>query len=307
MAKSGKVRLFPWFAYEGASSIEKLQPHVDMLDGISVFGEETPSSDFITYCREQKIDTLKLVGGTGEGAFENIEQSSDTIDGFLRDCTEVGYGGIDLDYEHVPAALRDPYAAFMRDLSKELHAIGKRLSICLHGKTIGETGRPDFFDFYDPRAIAESCDEVRPMCYDYYFAPHGITGPTTAWLWAREVMQFWLQYVPLEQMYMALPAYGNDFAALPNSEKGQQINFEHPSWIDGNHRIELAWLHQERLNFYRYLDKNDQPRVLFATDEQSTAELLKIVDEFNIPAISFWYYQTMTPGIWKALDTWWNG
>jgi len=296
-----KVRLFPWFAYQNRDSVKQLKEHADELDGISIFGKRMPAAELFACCREYGIDTLKLVGGTGEGAFETPAQARATIDGFLRDCTETGYGGIDLDYEHVPPRLLKPYATFMRDLGRELHAVGKRLSICVHGMAVGEHGRPETFAFYDPEAIAAACDEVRPMCYDYYFAPRGITGPTTAWLWAREVMQFWLQYIPLEKMYMALPAYGNDFSTLPNAKTGKQVNFEHPTWVEGAHDIEHAWLHQERLNFYRYLDADGKPRVLYATDEESTRELLKIVDAFRIPAISFWYYQTMTPGIWKAL------
>jgi len=294
-----QIRLFPWFHYQDDGSIAQLREHAGDLDGVSIFGKE-PSAEFFACCAAEGIDTLKLVGGTGEGAFETPEQARATIDGFLYDCEEVGYGGIDLDYEHVPHSLLTHYAAFMRDLSKELRAIGKRQSICLHGLAIGDYGKPDTFDFYDPRAIAESCDEIRPMCYDYYFAPHGITGPTTAWLWAREVMQFWLQYIPLEQMHMSLPAYGNDFSALPNVEKGKQVNYEHPSAVGGT-EIERAWLHQEKLNYYRYLDAQGKPRELYATDEDSTRELLKIVDELRIPAISFWFYQTMTPGIWQAL------
>lgn len=302
MAKFGKVRLFPWFNYQGEDSIWQLKEHADELDGVSVFGE-TPGREFFAFCAERRLETLKLVGGTGEEAFATAAQARATIDGLLRECTETGYGGVDLDYEHVPPELRGRYAAFMRDLAEELHAAGKRLSICVHGLTVGEHGRPAAFAFYDPEAIAESCDEVRPMCYDYYFAPHAISGPTTAWLWAREVMQFWLQYIPLENMFMALPAYGNDFSALPNDGKGRQVNFEHPAEV-GAREIEHAWLHEERLNFYRYRDGDDRPRLLYATDEDSTLELLKIVDEFDIRAISFWYCQTMTPGIWRALNRW---
>lgn len=302
MAKFGKVRLFPWFHYRNERSIAQLQAHADVLDGISLFGRSKPSAKLFAFCRDHGIDTLKLVGGTGE-AFATPARARATIDDLLRKCTVIGYGGIDLDYEHVPPELRDAYAAFIRELSGKLHDAGKRLSICVHGMTVGDHGRPAAFAFYDPKAIAESCDEVRPMCYDYYFAPHGLTGPTTAWLWAREVMQFWLQYIPRQQMVMALPAYGNDFPARPGGGKGRQVKHEHPDKVHGR-TIRHAWLHQERLNFYRYLDRGGNPRVLFATDQDSTRELLKIVDEFKVPTISFWFYQTMTSGIWRALDAW---
>lgn len=299
------LRLFPWFAYQGRKSLEQLKQHADALDGISIFGEKDPSREFLAFCRKRGIATLKLVAGDasklGDAShFDTPARARATVRRLLRMCAKTGYGGIDLDYEHIPHELNGRYAAFMRELSAGLRDAGRRMSICVHGLTRGEHGRPASFDFYDPETIAATCDEVRPMCYDYFFAYDGITGPTTAWLWAREVMEFWLQYIPREKMFMALPAYGNDFPSLPDSGKGKQVDYEHPSAV-GAKKIEHAWLHRERLNFYRYLDAEDKPRVLFATDGDSTRELLKIVDEFRIPAISFWYYQTMRQGIWKAL------
>ncbi len=299
------VKLTPWFQYQDEGSLAALLEHADALGGISMFGED-PAPAFFAACRAHEIETLLLVGGSAE-AFDTPAHARATIDRFLTLCETVGYGGIDLDYEHIPPEYVGAYADFMRQLSRELRAAGRRMSICVHGLTPAEYGHPRTAQFYTPAVLAETCDEVRVMCYDYYFAFHGITGPTTDWLWAREVMRFWMQDIPAAQMVMGLPAYGNDFPAMPGDGMGKQVSYEHPEAVPGAHEIEHTWLHRERLNFYRYLDAGKRPRTLFATDADSTGNLLAIVDELHVPSISFWYYQTMTPGIWRALERWMGG
>lgn len=64
-----KGRLSPWFHYQDGGSIAQLREHIDWLDGISIFGDNTPPPEFFAYCRDEGIGTLKLVGGTGAGAF----------------------------------------------------------------------------------------------------------------------------------------------------------------------------------------------------------------------------------------------
>ena len=126
--KAGK-RVTAWFPCENEQSWDKLAPHADVLHTVSVFGN-TPSQDFFRRCAERHVGTLKLVGGEAT-AFDTKAHARATIEQYVRDCAETGFGGIDLDFEHVDAAYRRRYSEFMRALSDELHAIGARLSICV--------------------------------------------------------------------------------------------------------------------------------------------------------------------------------
>jgi hypothetical protein len=76
------------------------------------------------------------------------------------------------------------------------------------------------------KVIAETCDLIRVMCYDLYWAPgkgdlslierpdtQGM-GPASNYPWAREAMKFWRSQTPREKLIMGLPAYSNDEESL---------------------------------------------------------------------------------------------
>ena len=81
-------------------------------------------------------------------------------------------------------------------------SVGKKLSHCV-------SFYPALYQdnetkmFHDPAVLNTTCDLVRVMCYDMYFAPgidkpelkHRVDcmgiGPTSNYLWTREAMLFW--------------------------------------------------------------------------------------------------------------------
>lgn len=102
--------------------------------------------------------------------------------------------------------------------------------------------------YYDPAVVAETNDVVRVMNYDmFYVGGRGVAaiagrpdcegmGPTSTvrpirfhvhirifirdcmWLqvpWAKASMEWWAARVPIEKLVMGLPAYSNDYSALP--------------------------------------------------------------------------------------------
>ena len=81
-----------------------------------------------------------------------------------------GYDGIDLDFEHLDPSLQSAYSDFLRQMSRALHRIGKKLSICVDTYPTPKWKTVEG-QFYDPKVVGETCDMVRVMCYDMYYAP----------------------------------------------------------------------------------------------------------------------------------------
>ena len=291
-----------WFPYRDRESWDDLAPNADVVGSISLFGE-APDPDFMARCRDADIPALKLVGGEA-GAFDTPVHARATIEGYLRECERPGYDGIDLDFEHVDAQYRDGYSALMRDLSGELHARGKRMSICVGGHALTQYPQPPDWLFYDPQVIAETCDEVRVMCYDMYVAHRSRFGPTSTAPWARECMRFWLKHVPRENLIMGLPAYSNEYGLAPGAGFGQQRGTDSPADLPGGRDAERLWLEYEKIHLYSYQDEEDHPHHYFASDAASTTAHLQTVEDLDIPGISFWHYGTMSAGIWWAVREW---
>jgi len=276
---------------------------------------------FIEQCRQLNIETYKIVSGKAS-ALDMPQAAQATIDGYLRDCRRFGFDGIDLDFEHLDPNLQDKYTAFMRELSQKLHKAGKKLSHCVGYYPPMYESPPEKF-FYDPKVVNETCDLVRVMCYDLYYAgPEGTgIGPTSTKPWVKEAMEFWLKYVDREKLLMALPAYSNDYD-LTLGAKGRQIYghsspetpkyVKHPeyAWLQNQPTVKEGtevkhhWLYYECVNLYHYIDDEGHTHLLFASDADSTAALLEVAAKLDIPYTGFWCRRYVTPEMWKAVRNW---
>jgi spore germination protein YaaH len=124
-------------------------------------------------------------------------------------CTNKGFDGIDMDWEELRAADRGRFTAFVRGLSKKLHAKGKQLSIAVYPKT-SEPGDYDAQKAEDYKAIGAVVDEFKVMTYAYS-GPWSKPGPQMPLSWAKQVLDFARSKVPASKVYMGLPFFGFDW------------------------------------------------------------------------------------------------
>jgi spore germination protein YaaH len=284
-----------WLYYKDAKTIEQLKPHADLIASVSLFGE--PTREFVEQCHKLGVQTYRLVSGRPT-AFDTPEHSRATIDKYLNDCRELNLDGIDLDYEGLPAKHRRAYAAFIGELSKKLHADGKKLSICVT-YTPGMQQEPSDVGFYDPKTIAASCDLIRVMCYDKHFASSPGHGPTSTAPWARAAMKFWLAHVPREKLVMGMPAYSNDYDLRPG-QRGRQVDRPRPAVPKGG-KAERSWRPFERIHVYRYQDAAGHVRVFYASDAKSTAAHLETFRKLRLAGFGFWHHAGVTPETWQVV------
>lgn len=117
-----------------------------------------------------------------------------------------GYDGIDIDYEGFPASTRDDFSAFIEELSAELHARGKLLTIAVHAKT-DDTGSWSGAAAQDWARLAPAVDVFSIMTYDYTSRdkPPGPISPTP---WVLDVLAYAASVLDLSKVHLGLPFYG---------------------------------------------------------------------------------------------------
>ena len=307
---TAEKKVFPWFVYKDGSSFKDIEPVKDIINSISVFGN--PPKSFIDECHLNHIEVYRAVGGS-EDNINTSETIEVLVDEYVNDCKANGYDGIDLDFEHLNSDVQESYSRFLELASQKLHAAGKKMSHCVSfypASFLNEEAKM----FYDPAVLAKTCDLVRVMCYDMYFAPGvgrvdlkhrddcmGI-GPTSDYPWTKEAMSFWIKRIPKDKLVMALPAYANDYA-VTGDIKGRQIYQSVPDSVSGV-LPSPTWLCYEKVNIYLY-DATDGNRHLFyASDSRSTEALLELADELEIPQIGFWHFSSVDPQMWDVTEKW---
>ena len=303
-------KISPWYIYKEGSSFKDIEPVKDLISSISVFG--SPNKEFIDECHENDIEVYHAVSGN-ESLIDTSTKIENIVSGYIKECQTKGYDGIDLDFEHLDPKFQDTYTMFLKTASKRLHEIGKKLSHCVgFYPTLYEDCNAKIF--YDPKVLAQTCDIIRVMCYDMYFAP-GIgqaeyenrkdlmgIGPTSNFSWTKETMLFWKRYIKPECLVMALPAYGNDYS-LTGSIKGRQID---SSVRDSGNGVlpEPRWLYYEKLNTYLYDGMDGNKHLFYASDAKSTEALLELADSLGILNVGFWHFGSVDPDMWKVSRQW---
>ena len=307
--KKARRAIDTWLVYDEEKSMDRIRPLADVLTSLSVFG--SPPRTFIDECHREGIEVYRGVSGN-QSAFDTPAHSQATIDGYRKDCGEMGYDGIDLDFEHLDPAVQSAYSNFLRQAAQALKEIKRKMSHCV-GYYPGMEKIPPRQLFYDPAVVAETCDLVRVMCYDLYWAPgkgqgtdrddaQGV-GPTSNHPWARTAMEFWLKRAPREKLVMGLPAYSNDYVITPTG-KGQQIYKPRPEAAAAGTEMVKSWLWYEKLNLYLYRDSAGDPHAFYASDAKSTGEHLNTVDQLDLPSIGFWHFSSVDAETWKAVRDW---
>jgi len=302
LKRKGRRCISPWIIYKDAHSIDQLKSRADMVASISVCGNATP--EFIAECHKLDIETYKLVGGKPT-AFDTGSRRQATIRQYLRLCREVGYDGIDLDFEGLDGSFREQYSAFLRDTSRKLHRVGKKLSMCVSYmmSTRRTTAKTHMEDFYAPKVVGETCDMVRVMCYDMYSLSGQGIGPVSAQPWAKDAMKYWLQYVPGERLIMGLPAYSGDFEMALDGKRTRAYGAPTPV-VPAGTAIKRVWLPYEQINTYKYVDKKGCLHLFFASDTAGTRAHLETADRLGIFGVGFWHCRAVTPEMWQAVRDW---
>lgn len=310
--QTSKKKISPWYIYKDGNSFAELEPLKDIISSISVFGN--PPKEFIDECHKNNIEVYHAVSGN-EKTINSANKIKQTGRDYVEDCNLNGYDGIDLDFENLNPGIQNTYSEFLKEVSMALHKAGKKLSHCVgFYPTLYQDEVPKIF--YNPKVIATTCDLVRVMCYDMYFAPgrsdktaltrddcQGI-GPTSNYQWTKEAMTYWTKYVSKDKLIMSLPAYSNDYIMTVNGT-GKQVYSSVPDSVKGTLQSP-TWLWYEKLNIYLYNDLKGNTHLFYASDQKSTKALLEIGNELNIDNIGFWHLSSVDPKTWSVVREWIN-
>lgn len=301
----------PWVVIrDPQETLDLLRQRVEILDSLSLFG--TPSREIRDLCREHGIELYLALGGDASH-FRDAEAIKATVARWVSAAE--GYDGVDLDIEHQPnePGVRERFSALLRAASAVFREKGKKLAICVG--YYPDLARDPSTYWYDPRVIGETCDMVRLMNYDMYFAPfknHPTTdredsramGPNWTLPWAEDSVKFWLQYVAKEKIVLGMPAYSNDYDMTPQGG-GQQV-YGHPAVAvealkAPDTPVDKFWMWHQKINAYRYTAQDGHPHLLYAFDEASAALFMDLVKDSGLAGIAMWHFTESYPEMWDVI------
>lgn len=290
----------PW--YWGTPNWAHVEPHKDRLHIINQ-GVEIADREFLDACHDAGIQVYYWSFGRGMVDFDlntalTDAQAAETYaNDFAAAIVDSGYDGVNIDIEGVTSAQRTGFSRLLTLMSEALHSAGKGFSICVHTFDTGG---------FDATVINTVCDYIFVMMYDAYYAgtPYKgeIMGHTSPYSWARSIMNgSWIAQLDVAKTVIGLPAYSNYWQTYISTGhiEGYQMSpsFELPAGVIP------TWNNTDKFNYYEWT-QNGWLIKLYATDEQSTAELLTLMNQSGIREVSFFRLTLISPEMWNKIDEW---
>lgn len=132
------------------------------------------------------------------------------LDGMVGLVDQVGYDGLNLDFEAGAAADRQLYSDFVAELAARLHARGKRLALAVSAKTADVPNHPRS-TFFDYLALSEHADTIFVMAWGVHWASSA-PGAQDDLPWVTKVADYVATVPNKARFTMGTMLYGMDWA-----------------------------------------------------------------------------------------------
>ena len=212
---------------------------------------------------------------------------------------EKGYQGVDVDFEYIPGAQREAYAAFVSRLRERVAPLP--VLVALAPKTWAD--QPGLlYEGHDYALLGAAADYVLLMTYEwgYTYGPPMAVAPLPN---VRQVVEYALSEIPQEKIYLGIPDYGYDWP-LPyrrGETRARSISNQRAVEIAVERRVEIAFDQRAQSPWFRYTDGGVTHEVWFE-DARSMSAKLGLVSEYGLHGAGYWNLMRPNPQGWTVLN-----
>ena len=219
----------------------------------------------------------------------------------IEQSKELGFDGINLDFELVPTEASTGYEQFLRELSVACRAHGLVFSIDNYPPT-------DRTEHYNRRLQGEVADYVIIMGYDEHWGTGSGAGSVASLPFVRRAIERTLSVVPARKTMNAVPFYTRIWST---SEDGELSIIATPGhgwqdrWIAEN-ELEPVW-DEELGQDYAEMVKKGNLIQIWLENEASMRARIEVMEYFGLGGIAAWQIGLEAPAIWDILGTFTRG
>lgn len=215
---------------------------------------QEPWASLLSEARAKKIKIIPSILWTNNTAISKTLSTQKSRLAHIKQISDLvkanNFDGIDIDYENKSATVFHTFAAFIRDLSRELHKNKKTLSCTLEPR-LPPTSRfvkvPEEIQYANDYAtLNKYCDEVRLMAYDQMTADLllnkrkkslGLYAPVADIDFVKKVVAYAHQQISYNKIIVGVVNYGYAWQVI---DKGTYYDYKKLSALSYKTFMDLA-------------------------------------------------------------------
>lgn len=224
------------------------------------------------------------------------------IDQVMATISAKGYQGLDVDFEYIPAAQREDYAAFIRALRLRLAPLELPVTVALAPKTFAR--QPGLlYEAHDYELLGAAADYVLLMTYEwgYTYGPPMAVAPLPN---VRQVLDYAVTAIPPEKIYLGVPYYGYDWP-LPfrqGETRARSISNQYAVELAIEQRAEIQFDQTAQSPWFSYTAGDGTVHVVWFEDARSLAAKLRLIEEYGLHGAGYWSLMRPYPQGWTLLN-----
>ena len=245
-------------------------------------GLEPEVIDFMRQHPEIKLLPLINKDLNDQSVLTDPATRNTAIKNIVTIVTENDYDGVNIDFELLPGKNRDDLTVFIRDLSKQLRAQKKMISVSVMPKL---DGLEDIGAAYDYGALGQLTDYVTIMTYDKH---GGSTDPgsVSPYKWVEKNIKEALKYIPANKLVVCIGAYGYDWP-VPKVAETKYIGMREAQQRAAAHKATIKWDDDSQSAYFFYWDGGVKHEVWFENGYSITRKVA-LAKKYNIRGVAVW-------------------
>ncbi len=235
------------------------------------------------------------------------------IDSIVDFCVNENVEGVSLDFENMYLDDSDVFVQFVAELHYELYKRQKFLAVC-----VTVPGGSDMWSkVYDRERIAKNSDYLMLMAYDQHWASSQISGPVASLTWVQKNIEKLTKTIDKDKIILGVPFYTRLWYESYSNEVANKITVHSRDlYMYGvrNLLTELkedykrVWDNDASQYFFVYYEPSLKETIKFWYDDQdAVARKADLINQYDLPAASFWALGFESPDTWDKLEQVKNG
>ncbi len=211
-----------------------------------------------------------------------------------------GYQGLDVDFEYIPAAQREAYAAFIRALRERLAPLP--VIVALAPKTYAQ--QPGLlYEAHDYALLGAAADFVLLMTYEwgYTAGPPMAVSPLPN---VRQVLDYAVTEIPREKIYLGISNYGYDWPLpfVQGTTRARSISNQEAVEMALQYGAEIQFDATAQAPWFNYTAPDGTPHVVWFEDARSMSAKLLLIREYGLYGAGYWNLMRPYPQGWAVLN-----
>lgn len=213
-----------------------------------------------------------------------------------------GYQGLDVDFEYIPAAQREAYAAFVNALRERLAPLGLPVIVALAPKTYAQ--QPGLlYEAHDYALLGAAADFVLLMTYEwgYTAGPPMAVAPLPN---VRQVLDYAVTEIPREKIFLGIPNYGYDWPLpfVQGVTRARSLSNQAAVELAVRYRAEIQFDETAQSPWFTYTGGDGAAHIVWFEDARSMSAKLRLIDAYGLHGAGYWNLMRPYPQGWAVLN-----